>query len=105
MLVNSLVLLHVRYCCAVYGNGATGTALQRLQKVINFAARVVSGRKKIQYISDVVNELGWLSAKQQVAHSTVMMTHSVLRADEPESIRARFTFNRDVIGRETRICA
>ena len=92
VLVNSLVLSHVRYCCAVYGNGASDTALQRVQKVINFAARVVSGRKKFEHVSDVVKGLGWLSVKQQIAFSTLMLTHKVLKANEPESIRDRFRF-------------
>ena len=102
VVVNSLVLSHVRYCCAVYGNCASDTALHRLQKMINFAARVVSGRRKFEHISDVVDELGWLSAKQQVAYSTLMLTHGILTTDEPESVRARFRFNRDTVMRNTR---
>ena len=70
--------------------------------MINFAARVVSGRRKFEHISDVVDELGWLSAKQQVAYSTLMLTHGILTTDEPESVRARFRFNRDTVMRNTR---
>ena len=52
----------------MYGNGVSDTALQRLQNGINFAARVVSGRKKFEHVSDVVNELGRLSSRAQYSH-------------------------------------
>ena len=57
-LVNALVFLHVRYCLAVYGNESE-LSIQRLKKVINFALRVISVRRKFDHISDVREELSW----------------------------------------------
>ena len=51
--VNALVMYHVRYCSQVFGC-ANKTALERLQKVQNFAARLISGRRKREHVSDVI---------------------------------------------------
>ena len=34
----------------------------RLQKLLNFGARVISGRRKYDHISDVLKDLEWLTA-------------------------------------------
>ena len=102
LLVDTLVLSHLRYCCTVYGNSASATSLKRLQKVMNFAARVVSGRRKFQHISDVLTELGWMSVQQLVSYSTLCATHKILVTGEPECIRAALLLNRDVTTRVTR---
>ena len=51
-IVTALVISHIRYCLAVYGNG-TAKNLASVQKILNFAARVVSGRRKFNHVSDV----------------------------------------------------
>ena len=58
-LVSALVLSHVRYCLTVYGNGADKN-LNRIQKILDFCARVISGRKKYGHILDVQRRIGWL---------------------------------------------
>ena len=58
-IVNALVISHIRYCLAVFGNGSQKN-MHRLQKIQNFALRVISGRRKFDHISDVRDELGWL---------------------------------------------
>ena len=56
-LVSTLVLSQIRYCISVYGNG-TKKNLSRLQKVINYAAKVIFGRKKFDHVSDLLEKLG-----------------------------------------------
>ena len=56
-LVDALVVSHVRYCLAVYGNG-TQKNMQRLDKVLNFALRIISGKRKFDHISNIRKELG-----------------------------------------------
>ena len=82
-LVSALVLSHVRYCLTVYGNGTVKNS-DRLQKILNFSARVVSGRKKYDHISDVQRELGWLSAPDLFRFHTLMLAQTVLRHGEPD---------------------
>ena len=51
--VQALVISIVRYCISVYGSCGAGQ-LHRVQKVINFCVRVVTGRKRSDRISDVI---------------------------------------------------
>ena len=60
-LVEGLVVSLMRYCVVVYGSAGT-TQLGRLQRLLNFCARVISGHRKYDHISDVLRELGWLTA-------------------------------------------
>ena len=100
-LVSALVLSHVRYCLSVYGNG-TAKNLDRVQKILNFSARVISGRRKYDHISDVQRGLGWLSAPELVRYHTLMLVHKVLRHGEPEGLARLFWRCRDVRDRQTR---
>ena len=59
-LVQGLVFSVLRYCLSVYG-ASNATQRGRLQKLVRFAARVVSGRRKRDHVSDVIDGLGWLS--------------------------------------------
>ena len=54
--------------------------------MINFCARVVSGRRRHDHISDVLKELGWMSAKQLVEYHTVCAVRSVMITEHPECI-------------------
>ena len=49
--VNGLVFSLIRYCFPLFGS--CKESHKRLQKVVNFGARVVSGRRKRDHISDV----------------------------------------------------
>ena len=46
-LVEALVVSHVRYCISVYGS-TTKQNVSRIQKILNYAAKVVFGRKNIR---------------------------------------------------------
>ena len=61
-LVEGLVVSLMRYCVVVYGSAGNKTQLGRLQRLLNFCARVISGRRKYDHISYVLRELGWLTA-------------------------------------------
>ena len=50
--VNTLVFSHIRYRLPVFGN-CSGKNLRSIDKIINFAARVVSGRRKYDPVADV----------------------------------------------------
>ena len=47
-IVTALVFSHIRYCVTVFGNGSAKN-LEVVQKIINFAARVISGRRKFDH--------------------------------------------------------
>ena len=100
-ILDALVMSHIRYCSQVFGC-ANQTALKRLQKVQNFAARVISGRRKFEHISDVIQRLGWLPVGSLVDMNDMCLLHSVIRTGEPEVLRQGIYYNREVADRRTR---
>ena len=100
-LVSALVLSQVRYCISVYGNGSKQN-LARVQKILNFAAKVIFGRRKYDHATDLREKLGWLDARQLVEFSTLCLTHKVIENGEPDSLAAALHLNADVRERNTR---
>ena len=100
-LVNALVLSQVRYCISVYGNG-TQYNLSRIQKIINYSAKVIFGRKKFDPVSDLLQKLDWLSAGDLVRHSTITLIHKVLSSGEPVALASEIRTVADVHDRPTR---
>ena len=100
-IVNALVLSHIRYCLPVYGN-CTKKNLGRIEKVLNFAARVVSGRRKYDHVADVRGALGWLSAADLSAYDTLVLLHRVICSKEPAALAGRFQRNEEMRERLTR---
>ena len=80
-LVNSVI----RYCMSVYGKCGQ-TNLRRIQKLLNFGARVISGRRKYHPIHDVLRGLQWLDAQHLVRYHRLCMEHSVLTTGRPDAI-------------------
>ena len=94
-LVSSLVISLIRYCLSIYGS-CTKRNLARLQRVINFGARVIAGRKKRDHISDVLRDLKWLSATQLHAYHALCLMQRLLTNSEPHSLARRLVRRRDV---------
>ena len=76
-LITALVFPVMRYCMSVYGI-CNKTQVHRIQKLINFAARVVSGRRKTDHISDVVRSLGWFKADELISYHRVLVIHRLM---------------------------
>ena len=100
-IVNALVISHVRYCLPVYGN-CTQKNIGYIQKVINFAARVISGRRKYDHVADVRDALGWLSAADLSSHDTLVLLHKVIDTGKPAAIAGMFHRNEEMRERVTR---
>ena len=78
------------------------TCLGCIEKIINFAARVVSGRRKYDHVADVREALGWLSASDLAAHDTLVFLHKVICKEEPAAIAQIFQRNEERRERSTR---
>ena len=66
----------VRYCLPVYGNGSRKN-IANIQKVINFAARVISGRRYISQPWDIWAALGWLDAVYLFKYHTLALLQTI----------------------------
>jgi len=78
----------------VYGNGSANN-LAVIQNIINFAARIISGKRKFEHISGVRESLGWLEPPDMVTHQTLTLLHKIRRFGQPESLALKFCTNRE----------
>ena len=99
--VNALALSQIRYCISVYGNG-TLKNLARIQKVINYAAKIIFGRKKFDHVSDLLEGLGWLSAADLVQYHTLCLVQKVRCLGEPEALASGLATMSETRDRSTR---
>ena len=65
------------------------------KKIINFAARIISGKRKFDRISGVCESLGWLESHDMFTHQTLTLLHKIRRTGEPEALASRFCTNRE----------
>ena len=81
-LISALVFATMRYCMSVYGICGQ-TQKQRIQKLVNFAARVLSGRRRHEHVADVIRQAGWLGADQLVEYHRIMAVHRMIAHQLP----------------------
>ena len=58
LLFQALVFPHIHYRVTVWG-GCSATQSHRVQKAINFAARIVTGLSRRDHITPALESLGW----------------------------------------------
>ena len=75
---------------------------KKIQKVINFAARIISGRRKYEHISDVTRSLGCLSAREFVDLNDICLLHRIISEKQPMSVASQIKRNHQVVSRSTR---
>ena len=91
----------LRYCLSVYG-ASNVTQRGRLQKLVRFAARVVSGRRKYDHVSDVIDDLGWLTADSMYMYHYLVLVRKMLVTSEPQHLARCLVTRQSVHGRDTR---
>ena len=88
-IVQGLVVSRVRYCLSVYGNGSAANDA-RLLKVMNFAARAVTGLRKFDHVSHARDDLGLLTPRQMCDSQTAIAAHRVRVLGEPMELASLF---------------
>ena len=63
--------------------GASGCLLQKLQRVQNSAARLVTKCPRSDHITPVLCELHWLPVKQQIQYKLLATTYKALHGSAP----------------------
>ena len=102
LLVEALVFPHLQYCMCVWGS-CSATQKRRLQKCINFAARVVSGLGYRQHVSGTLRELGWSDVGNMLRKRDMLTMYRLVHDENaPELLRSRIVSRADVSTRSTR---
>ena len=84
-LITALVFSIIRYCMSVYGI-CNQTQLHRVQKLVDFAARVLSGRRRHQHISDIITGAGWLTAQELFHYHRIIAVHRLISLQLPATL-------------------
>ena len=102
LLIQCHVFPYILYCLSVWG-GAAACHMQRVQRVVNFGARVVSGARVRDHISPVLEALGWRGIDDLVRCRDCVRVFGALRDPQtPEAIRSLFVARANVSQRTTR---
>ena len=102
LLIEAHMFPHILYCLSVCG-GDAAYQLSRIQRVINFAARIISGARRADHIPPILTELEWRRVDDLVICRNCIGTHRALTdRSAPEAVRALFVRRASVSARATR---
>lgn len=73
-IINALVFSKLFHCSSVWA-GATKKNIEKLQKVQNFALRIVTGARKFEHITPYLKDLYWLPVAVQLEVRYIFMTY------------------------------
>lgn len=82
----SIVSTRLDYCNSLLFNTSTKN-IQRLQRVQNTLARVVSGTKKRDHIKPVLRDLHWLPVPQRIEYKVALIAQKVQITSQPSYLR------------------
>ena len=99
--ITSLVFSKLYFCSTVWGNNSK-TNVRKLQRIQNFAARILTGTRKYEHITPVLNDLRWLSVPAMLALSDAILTFKCLRGLAPKYPSSPFLTCASVHGRNIR---
>jgi len=81
-LVHAFVTSEIDYCNFLL-YGAPKYLLHRLQRMLNFASRIVYRSKKYDHITSLLMELHWLPTEQRINFKILLITFKVLHNQAP----------------------
>jgi hypothetical protein len=81
-LINAFVVSKLDYCNSIYA-GQPQCQLNRLQSVMNAAARLVYDKSKYSHITPLLRELHWLRVPQRIEYKLCSLTHRALHEKMP----------------------
>ena len=85
----SLIEPYFRYYCPIRGS-ASSRSLQRLQKLQNRTARIVTDNPYDAHSEPLIKELGWLTIKQLIDTETVKIVYKALHNEAPKYLKELF---------------
>ena len=102
LLVQALVFPHIRYCLTVWG-GCSASLKARVQKAINFGARIVSGLSRRDHVTPTLRELGWSTIEEMIQERVIAAMCRLLSPTcEAEALTGQLVHRGDVSERQTR---
>ena len=102
-IIRAHVFSHILYCLSVWAS-ASGNQLKRIQKLLHFATRVVTGARRTDHMSPVLRSLGWLDIRDAISERDCTRVFRALNnPDAPRAMHRLVTRRRDTVSRDTRL--
>ena len=90
-LANSLVSSKLDYCNSLY-SGISQANLNKLQRIQNSLARVITNTSKYQHITPILKKLHWLPIKQRIDYKLSLLTYKTLTNQQPTYLYNSLSF-------------
>ena len=81
-LANSLVSSKLDYCNSLF-NGISQANLNKIQRIQNTLARVVTNTSKFEHNTPILKKLHWLPIKQRIDYKLCLLTYKTLQIQQP----------------------
>ena len=88
---NSLVSSELDYCNSLY-NGISQANLNKIQRIQNTLARVVTNTSKFEHITPILKKLHWLPIKQRIDYKLCLLTYKTLQIQQPTYLYNSLSF-------------
>ena len=86
-LVNSFIIWRVDYCNSILA-AAPSNQLNRVQSVLNVAARLIYGRGRFERVSDLIRDrLRWLRVPQRISFKCALLAYKAQHGLVPHYIK------------------
>ena len=90
-LANSLVSSKLDYCNSLY-SGISQVNLNKLQRIQNSLARVITNTSKYQHITPILKKLHWLPIKRRIDYKLCLLTYKTLTNQQPTYLYNSLSF-------------
>jgi len=97
-LLRALVINNADYCSSTLA-GVSSAQLQRLQSVLNAAARLVFSERRSEHITPLLRELHWLKVAERIQFRLCVLMHRCLHGTAPPYLAETLQLTADVQGR------
>ena len=85
----------INYCSAIWSNTSQRN-IEKLQAVQNFAARIITGTRKYDHVTPVLQQLGWLPVKYMLKLREAIFASKCLKGLAPSYLCEKFHVRSDV---------
>ena len=89
LIINALVFSKMYYCSSVWSNTSKKN-ISKLQSVQNFAARVITGIRKYDHVTPILQQLAWLPVECMLKHRDAVMTFECMKGLAPPYLCDKF---------------
>ena len=101
LLINAFVFSKLFYCFTVFSN-TSKSSVRKLQRVQNFAARIILGFRKFDFISQGIKSLKLLPVKDRLYLNDAIMMYKCINKLAPDYLADKFVQRSHIHNRNTR---